>query len=170
MDSSSDLTLRPVTDEDTPFLYELFCEVHKSDYETLSLPADQLATILEMQFQAQRSDYSFRHPEAIHEIIEFQGAAAGQWMWAEGSDHVTFIDISMSMKFRNQGIASQTAKKLLRYSALKGLPVIGHVARNNPKAIALWRRLGFQTVGSNQTHLAIEFKSEHPSDPAPPES
>jgi len=167
MTSTSDLTTRPVTDKDTSILYELFRETHESDYVDLSLPIDQLKTILEMQFQAQKSDYSFRYPEANHEIIERHASAAGQWMWTEGPDYLTFIDITISKKFRNQGIASRVIKKLLYLAGQKGLPVVGHVALNNPKAIALWHRLGFRTVGSNQTHLAIEFTPDHPSDPTP---
>ena len=157
MDSSSEPSLRPVTTDDADFLYAIFRETHVSDYEALSLPPDQLETILEMQFRAQESDYSFRHPEAVHEIIEFQGADVGQWMWADGTDHLTYIDISISKRARNQGIATKVTKMLLKMAAQKGLQIHGHVARNNPKAIALWHRLGFKTVGSNQTHLAIEF-------------
>jgi ribosomal protein S18 acetylase RimI-like enzyme len=170
MASSSDLSLRPVTDDDASFLFDLFRETHESEYEDLSLPIDQLDAILQMQFQAQQSDYTFRHPEAAHEIIEVRGSAVGQWAWTEKSDHITYIDISISKKFRNQGIASQVTRKLLKRSAQKGLPVYGHVARNNPKAIILWHRLGFRTVGQNQMHLAIEFTPDNPPDSTPSES
>ena len=164
MASSPDLSFRPVTDDDALSLFELFREAHEDEFEALSLPTDQLETILQMQFQAQKSDYAFRHPEAVHEIIETRGSTVGQWVWTEKSDHFILIDISISKTSRNQGVASQVVRTLLKKSAQKGLPVHGHVARNNPKAIALWNQLGFRTVGQDQMHLAIEFTPDNPSD------
>lgn len=163
-------SLRSVTDVDASFLLDLFSETHGSDYEGLSLPTAQLKAILNMQFQAQKADYTFRHPEAVHQIIKIEGASAGQWMWTEKSDHLLLVDISVSKKFRNQGIASQITKSLIEISAKKKLPIRAHVARNNPKAIALWQRLGFITVSTNQTHLAIAFTPDNSEDRTPSKS
>ena len=165
--ASSAFSLRSVTDDDASFLLDLFSETHRSEYKGLSLPITQLEAILQMQFQAQKADYSLRHPEAIHEVIEIEGMAGGQWMWVEKNDHLLYIDISISKKFRNQGIASRLTKNLMKMSAQKKLPLRGYVALNNPKAIALWQRLGFDTVGSNQTHLAIEFIPDNSEGPTP---
>lgn len=144
------------TEEDSPFLFELFCEIRRSHFTSLGLPQEQLTALLDLQFRAQRDGYKAQYPKARTEIILVDGEPAGQWILAENAEFHCLVDISICSRMRNRGIGSRALAKALKAAREKNVPLRAHVANDNPRAKELWLRSGLRIVGQDESYTALE--------------
>jgi GNAT superfamily N-acetyltransferase len=114
--------------------------------------AAQKAAFLRMQFHAQSQQYQFTYPEAIHQIIEFNGVPVGRWIVDRSENETFLVDIALLPEFRNLGLGSS----LLRNLQAEGKKIALHVIRSNP-AVNLYQRLGFIFVGEEAFYATMEW-------------
>jgi ribosomal protein S18 acetylase RimI-like enzyme len=65
---------------------------------------------------------------------------------------------------RGSGVGTALLRKLIQEGTAAGVPVCLSVEQDNPRAMALYRRLGFRPVGGNQMRVRMEYRS--PASPA----
>jgi ribosomal protein S18 acetylase RimI-like enzyme len=151
------ITLRPVTPEDMDFLYEVYASTRQ---EEMALVADwseaQKTAFLQMQFNAQSTDYSKNYPEAQFQIILRDGAPIGRLYVDWRTKEIHILDISLLPEYRNQGIGSGLLKEILNEGVQAGRRVTIHVEMFNP-ALRLYARLGFHRIADQGVYYLMEW-------------
>jgi ribosomal protein S18 acetylase RimI-like enzyme len=144
------IVLRPIGPEDDLFLRALFESVRGSMFDLLPLPADQKAQLIDMQYRAQRSQYEAAHPNAAHQIVEWQGHPVGVMRVSDEGGSLRLVDIALSREARGQGLGTHLIGELLS----RGAPVHLQVEHSNP-ARSLYSRLGFVEVGEPSVYVEM---------------
>jgi ribosomal protein S18 acetylase RimI-like enzyme len=138
---------RPVAPDDENFLRELFTD---SRPDLVTLPADLRGALIDMQFRAQRAQYTASYPNARYEIIVANDTPVGQLVLDEGVDEVRIVDVSVHRAQRGRGIASAVLHDVIARAERSGHPVCLSVWSTNTDARRLYGRLGF--VRTDHSH------------------
>jgi ribosomal protein S18 acetylase RimI-like enzyme len=157
------LTLRPVTESDEIFLFNLYASTRKEELDTWGWDLAQRTAFLEQQFQAQRRSYQMQFPQAVHRIIIQDGDPIGRMMVFRSEHEIRLVDISVLPESRNAGIGTGLLQDLLNEASESGTPVRLQVLKANP-AIRLYERLGFAVVGDDGLYLQMEATAEEHKD------
>ena len=142
IDASSQLALRPISNQDRGFLYRLYACTREDEMALVNWSNSEKQNFLMMQFQAQSRFYADEFPNASFDVIELDGQPVGR-LYADVRDgEIRVIDIAILPEFRGRGIGSHYLQQVIQKAAEKNLNVGIHVERNNP-AMNLYQRLGF---------------------------
>jgi ribosomal protein S18 acetylase RimI-like enzyme len=155
------ITRRPASEQDGPFLWELFQAVRMADFAHLPMPPAQLEMLLRMQFQAQTVGYRAQYPNANHEIVLCEGRPAGRILVDRAGTEFQLVDISLGPAHQGQGIGTALVTGLIEEARSAGVPLCCSVATNNPGSLRFHQRLGFRVVAQD----AVYYRLERP--PAP---
>jgi ribosomal protein S18 acetylase RimI-like enzyme len=150
--------LRPAEDADREFLIGLVASARADELAMAATDPLALATLLQLQFEAQQQHYRRQFADAEHAIIVGPQGPLGRWYVHRAADEIRLVDICLLPAHRRQGIGEALLRGLLAEGARAGLPVRLSVRPGNP-AIRLYQRLGFAVVGTNETHSALEWRA-----------
>ncbi|HLO31903.1 MAG TPA: N-acetyltransferase [Anaerolineales bacterium] len=146
------ISLRPALAGDGEFLFSVYASTRMEEMDLLDWNPAQKEAFLRMQFHAQRQQYQFTYPDAIHQIIEFNGVPAGRLLVDRAENEILLVDIALLPDFRNLGLGAS----LLRSLQAEGNKIVLHVIRSNP-AVNLYQRLGFIFVGEEAFYSKMEW-------------
>jgi ribosomal protein S18 acetylase RimI-like enzyme len=146
--SQRKLSLRPITDDDLPFLNQLYHTTRDYEMDLLDWSEEQKEAFLTMQFEAQHQHYQVYYPDASFDIIELDGKPIGRLYLDLRQDEHRIVDIALLPKYRRIGIGTHFLKSVMDKAAEQRLPVTIHVEHNNP-AMGLYLRHGFQKIDTN---------------------
>ena len=138
----SGLSFRLETDQDIPFLCELYGSTRAAELAQVDWLESQKQAFVQQQFSAQRSHYRLHYPGAAFMVIECDGAPIGRIYVHRMPDEVRLMEVTIRTADRGQGIGSTLLKRLLDWSDHLGLPMTLHVEPFNP-ALRLYQRFGF---------------------------
>jgi len=139
------LAFRPVTDDDLPFLSQLYGSTRADELAPLPWTEAQKADFLAMQFSAQHDHYRRHYPDADFLVIARGGSPAGRLYVDRWAREHRIIDIALMPAHRGQGLGTALMGDLLAEAAAAGKCVTIHVEKNNP-AMRLYGRLGFVAI------------------------
>lgn len=117
----------------------------------------QAAAFLDMQFSLQRRAYAMQFPAAENLVIVNDGEPAGRMVVDRRANGVTLVDIAVLPQFRQKGIATELIRRLQAEAAASDRSIDLHVAKINPKAFALYQRLGFCVIGETPLHFEMSW-------------
>ena len=152
------ITLRPITDEDQPFLRRLYSSTRQDEMALVDWTEEQKREFLTMQFMAQHKFYLEQFRRARFDLMLLGDEPIGRLYVDRRRDELRIIDIALLPQYRSQGIGSYFMKQLLAEAAAKNLPVRIHVEHYNP-AMRLYRRLGFQQIDENGVYYLMEWRA-----------
>lgn len=135
--------LRPATEGDREFLFRLHRATMQESVEALWGWDEEL----------QRRIFDERFAGERFQVIEVDGKDAGVLDVEEGVDEVLLRLIELLPENQGQGIGSS----IIRSLQARGKPVALRVLTTNPRAAALYRRLGFRVV--KRTHERLFMRS-----------
>ena len=147
--------LRTVRPADEEFLYTVYASTRADEMNLVPWTAEQKQAFLQMQFRAQQQQYAYVYPNAAAQIIELDGAPAGQWLVDRSASSTRLVDIAILPQFQNRGIG----KTLLQSLQAENKKITLHVIRTSPAAL-LYQRLGFVFVGEDTFHSEMEWTPE----------
>jgi ribosomal protein S18 acetylase RimI-like enzyme len=147
--------LRPITDDDRDFLFELYASTREQELAVTPWSAEEKAQFLRMQFHAQSVYYEKHFPSAQFDLILCGDQLAGRLIVDRQPEEVHIVDIALSPSFRGQGIGTAYLETLRREAHDRGVPVRIFVECNNP-AQTLYQRLGFQRIGEQGIYWQME--------------
>jgi ribosomal protein S18 acetylase RimI-like enzyme len=153
--------LRPAQPSDEPLLFKLYASTRLEELSRLPVSAEQLESILKMQFNAQQSGYAAQHPLADHQIILFEAQEIGRILLDRSEDRFQLVDIALLPQFRGRGIGSLLLKKLQEEAAREGKKIGLFVYQTNP-AKRLYERLGFSQVETDGLYTEMLWRAEEP--------
>jgi ribosomal protein S18 acetylase RimI-like enzyme len=151
-----DLVLRPIREDDTPFLYRLYASTRAEELAPLDWDDTRKEAFLRMQFEAQHHDYRARFREARFDIVEQAGKPLGRLYVDDRPEEIRIIDIVLLPEYRNAGLGSRLLGDLLDRARAHRKPVRIHVEKLNP-ARRLYDRLGFVAVSDVGVYELMEW-------------
>ena len=143
-----DLDLRPATEADRPFLWQL----HR---QTMRPYVEQTWGWNEAD-QRRRFDENF--DPTLKQIILLQSKPIGM-IEVEPREHEVFLAvIEILPEWQGRGLGMRLIRGVVEQAG--DLPVMLRVLRANP-ARALYERLGFKVTGETTTHYEMRHGAEH---------
>jgi ribosomal protein S18 acetylase RimI-like enzyme len=92
---------------------------------------------------------------ARFEIVQLDGADAGMLAVEETDAEIWLDTIEIHPRFQSRGLGTELVRSLLDRAAAIGKPVTLRVLHTNPRARALYERLGFQSFREIKTHTYL---------------
>jgi ribosomal protein S18 acetylase RimI-like enzyme len=89
-------------------------------------------------------------------VIEIDGERAGRLRVVRAPDHVELAGIQLLPAHQGHGIGTHLVEQILTEARNAGLPVRASVEKDNPRARALYERLGFAAVGETESDVVLE--------------
>ena len=150
------LSLRPAFSQDQRFLYDLIY-THIADVLQASLwdPAIQ-QPLLDLQVRSKENTYGMMHPHADHAVIVLDDEPVGRMIIDRSGEFYDLVDIVIAAKHRSSGIGTRLLIAISMEAAMMKKNVRLHVSVTNPRAISLYRRLGFHVIEGTETDLLME--------------
>ncbi len=147
-----DLSLRDVTPDDQPFLFEVYASTRIDELQGTGWPDEQKLAFIRMQFLVRERS----QPRVDDRIILLNGQPVGRMMVDRGEAAIVLRDIAVLAEYRNAGIGSRLIQDLLEEAASAGKPVQLHVVATSP-AVRLYERLGFCRTGDEAAYLEMKW-------------
>lgn len=148
--------LLPLTEQDEPFLKELYFDVRKPEFFPLGLPDAALAQLLEIQYRAQKSGYAQQFPNLENWVVWVGPYRVGRMLVCAGAEAIHLVDIALLEAFRGHGIGGKLIESLHRRANEAGVPLCLSVRQEN-RAMRLYTRLGFISRGGNGLNVEMEW-------------
>jgi len=147
--------LLPLTEQDEPFLKELYFEIRKPEFLPLGLPEPALAQLLEMQYRAQKSGYAQQFPNLESLVVWVGPYRVGRMLVSAEAGAIHLVDIALLEAFRGNGIGGKMIESLTRRALEGGIPLRLSVRQEN-RAMKLYTRLGFVRCGESGLNIEME--------------
>ena len=153
IDLGAGLLMRPAVGADDEFLFGVFVDAQPPVMQQLP------EMINRMQFRAQRQAYTEQYADQDYRrwIIEEQGIRVGRYLELRAADRIHMVDLSLLSSCRGRGLGSEIFRFLMHKTRDLGLSLELSVLRTN-RAVELYRRLGFEVIAENETHLGMEWR------------
>ena len=152
--------LRTATEEDITFLTDVVIVATSSQNR---LPADFDEHEWRAGFTAWTAAQvaETRPPELRHSttyVVEIEGERAGRLRVVRTPDAVELAGIQLLPAHQGHGIGTHLIEQLVVEAHRGGLPARATVEDDNPRARALYERLGFVAVGGNGAETVLEAR------------
>lgn len=141
----SELGLRPIRDEDLPFLERVYASTRQEELAPVPWSAEQKVAFLRQQFAAQHAHYTTHYPDASFDVVTVDGKPAGRLYVDRRPGELRIVDIALLPELRGAGLGTRLLRPVLDEAASRGVPVTIHVEHSN-RAMGLYRRLGFAPI------------------------
>jgi GNAT superfamily N-acetyltransferase len=148
--------LRQETDDDTPFLIQLYASTREAELVPVPWPPVMKQAFLADQFRAQRHHYRTYIDGCRFEIIEHNGQPIGRLYLDRRQTCVHVVDIALMPAWRGQGIGTAIFEALQAWARAGDIGVGIFVEKFSP-ALRLYRRLGFTGVADQDIVLEMEW-------------
>ena len=143
-----DIHLRPITGADRSPLYE----IHRRAMH------DYVAATWGWHEEVQREFWTRTAHDGV-QVIEVDGNLAGFLDVARRPDHVDVVNMELDPAYQGRGIGTAILRPLISEAARGGLSVRLQVLKANPRAMALYERMGLQATGETSTHILMARQS-----------
>lgn len=151
----SEITRRPASESDRPFLLSLYADVREPELALTPWTPEQKHAFVEMQFNSQTVGYRDAYPQAAHEIVCAAGRDVGRIYWSRNTDCLHILDIIIAPPSRNLGIGSYVLREILEEADREQKSVTIYVESYNP-SLRLFERLGFRAIGQDGFQLLLK--------------
>jgi GNAT superfamily N-acetyltransferase len=149
------LALRRETDDDRPFLEELYATTRWDEPGIAEWPSEPKTAFLRQQFGAQYAHYNRAYrPRSDFRILERDGRPVGRLYLFATADDVRIVDISLLPAERGQGVGGRLLQAVIDDAHAGGRTASIHVEEFNP-AQKLYRRLGFREVSQDGLYILM---------------
>ena len=151
------IDLRPARDSDDTFLLALYESTRAGEMDQVPWPDEQKQAFLKAQFDAQRTDYSLRFPDAEHSIIVVDDEPIGRIWIDRRVEEIRLLDIAILPSGQNSGVGTALVGQLQRRATEAELPLRHSVHVTNRDALRFYQRLDFVVVEDFETHVLMEW-------------
>jgi ribosomal protein S18 acetylase RimI-like enzyme len=149
------LLLRPICDDDLPFLNLLYHSTREDEVALVDWPEQQKEDFLNMQFYAQHKHYTKSYVNGDFDIILLDGEPVGRLYLDRREDEIRIVDITLLPAYRGKGTGSRCLDDIMTEAKEKEIPIRIHVESSNP-ALRFYERLGFEHVDTNGVYHLME--------------
>ena len=152
------LTWRRAEAADEPLLFRLFAVNKAAEFAPLGLAAQELDSLLLMQYRARQQSYAQSFPAAVDTILcRGDGAAVGRHLVERQPNCYRGVDLAVLPEHRNRGVGAWALRQIQQAAALEEIPFRLRVVKSNP-ALRLYERLSFLRAGSDELSFNMEWQ------------
>lgn len=152
------LTLRPVTKKDDPFLLEVYASTRAEELDQAEWQEGQREVFVRWQFDLQRREYDARFPDARYELIVIDGEPAGRIWTGEDKEQIRLLDIALLHQFQRRGAGTLLLKRLMKEAERAGKLLRHMVFVLNNDAHRFYERLGFVIIEDLGAYKHMEYR------------
>lgn len=149
------IKLRTATRDDIPVIAHVLASVQAQVDPSIDVQQSQQAMAEDIS-----GYFGADEPESVLSIIEVDGEPAGRFRVVRFPDRIFLGGIQVHPDFQGNGIGTYLIRALIEESRSTGKPVDLNVDRDNPRARALYERLGFERHSESEKEIHMIF---HPS-------
>lgn len=154
----SKLTLRPVTQDDDPFLLALYASTREDELSQAQWLEGQREMFVRWQFDLQRREYDARFPDARYQLILIDDEPAGRiWIGAD-EEQIRLLDIALLPQFQKRGAGTVLLQALMKEAEEAGKFLRHMVFVLNNNAHRFYERLGFVVIEDVGGYKHMEWK------------
>jgi ribosomal protein S18 acetylase RimI-like enzyme len=150
------VTSRPLTNEDEPFVRGLIFAIAGAELGAAAWPEALRDSLLDMQYRARKQSLQQNFPSAEQEILLLDTEPAGWSVIDRSEDAIQLIDIAVATEMRGRGVATWRIRQLQAEAESAGRRLRLSVVVTNP-AIELYQRLGFRRTGGDAVRHHMEW-------------
>ncbi|HEY0149800.1 MAG TPA: GNAT family N-acetyltransferase [Allosphingosinicella sp.] len=150
------LSLRPMTEDDLPFLFGLYAGTRAEEVAAAGWPVEAQVQFLQQQFQAQHHHYQTYYSDAEWLVVEREGAPVGRFYLEDWPSQIRIIDIALLPEVRGRGFGAALITDVFCRAEAAAKKVSIHVEKNNP-AMTLYTRLGFTKAEDKGVYDLLEW-------------
>jgi ribosomal protein S18 acetylase RimI-like enzyme len=154
------LTLRDLQAADEATLFQLYAAVRSEELGMERWEPEMRNRMLRIQFDAQRRSYREQFPRADERLILRDGSPIGWVIVDRSSRELHGVDIALLAAERRQGVGTRVIRSLQEEAAAENRPMVITVQRQNLRALALYRRLGFRAIKDTEVHSVMEWRQD----------
>lgn len=151
--------LRPLRDDDLPWLRDLYASTRAEELAPLPWPDTTKRVFLDSQFALQHLHYLSRYADADFLAIERDGVPVGRYYLQRAAPDHLIGDICLLPGERGQGVAAALIAQSQQHAAAQGCGLQLHVQFDNSGALRLYQRLGFAVAEDLGSHLLMRWVS-----------
>lgn len=159
-DAGARVSLRPVAPEDDEFLLGLYASTREAELSQVVWPPGTKEAFLRQQFDAQRSEYDARFPDAEYDVILLDGRAVGRLWVGRTAEQIRLLDVALLPEAQGQGVGTLLVGRLIDEARRTGRVLRHMVFLYNPEAKRLYERLGFEVIEDLGAYAHMEWKSK----------
>jgi GNAT superfamily N-acetyltransferase len=153
--SRPDVTLRPITPADIPFLRRLYYTVREDELRQVDWTDAQKEAFVDQQFAAQHAHYQEHYPNATWDVVLVDGVPAGRLYLEAWTREIRIIDIALTPEYRGEGLGTSLLRDVFAEADAVGKAVSIHVEMFNP-ARRLYERMGFEYREEKGVYFLME--------------
>lgn len=157
--TAEQITLRPVTAADDPFLLSVYASTRVEEMKLVPWTAEQKQAFVKMQYAAQKQHYAAMHPAASHDIIYLGGTPVGRIYVERKAEELHVLDITVLPEFRGRGTGETLLRRLMDEAGASGKAVTIYVESFNP-SLGLFERLNFRKEREDGFQLLMKWQPE----------
>ena len=155
--TGTNLTLRPVTNDDEQFLVSVYDSTRAEELAQATWQPGQREAFVRWQFDLQRREYDARFPDAEYDVILIDGQRAGRIWIGQDDKQIRLLDIAILPEFQNRGAGTALLRWLIEEAKAAGKPLRHMVFVLNNDAHRFYERLGFVIIEDFGAYKHMEF-------------
>lgn len=152
------LRIRPADAADQDFFSELYRST-RDDLRSLLADPRYIDGLIAIQQQAQAAGYRNSYPDALYQVLELDGVAAGRLVTAAVAGALRVVDIAVIPWARRRGVAGEALRRVQRQAAGEGQDVTLAVRKDNAGARQLYAALGFALEAEDAVKLQLRWRA-----------
>jgi ribosomal protein S18 acetylase RimI-like enzyme len=156
--TAADVLLRPATDADRDFLLGVYASTRDEELSQVPWAEGQREAFVEMQFDAQDTQYRMHNPAGSFDVIEVDGQPAGRLYVDRRPGDIRIVDVALLPQFRGRGVGARLVTGLIEEAVASRRTVSIHVEIHN-RAAELYARLGFVVVAELGVYRRMEWRA-----------
>jgi ribosomal protein S18 acetylase RimI-like enzyme len=151
-----DELMRPATDADDAFLFDVYCTT-KHD-QVAALPNPRLAAhFLRIEYTAQNRRFTVRFPGYERWVVVVDGEPGGRLYLHRSPSLLQVVDITLLPEHRGQGLGRRLMGLVLDGASAHDQAVTLRVSRSNQRATGLYDAVGFRLVTEDDLDAYFEW-------------
>jgi ribosomal protein S18 acetylase RimI-like enzyme len=145
-----DVTLRAATSEDKEWIYE----VKKQAYH------HYVENIWGWDEAWQRNNFESEYDRRVNFVVMLDDQLVG-WLQLEYPPYQVYLgNIAILDHYQGRGIGTAVLTRIIGEASASSRSVALQVFKTNPRATALYERLGFRRVGETATHFRLQCECD----------
>lgn len=154
------VVLRPCRAEDSRFLLRLYGQTREAELAAMNWPEEMRKSFCLQQFTAQHTDWTTRLAGAHFLLLVSRGQPVGRLYVHVGEEDIRLIEVAVLAARQGQGIGSAILQALQVLAAERSVPLRLAVLHRNPRAQALYQRMGFRPEGQTADRLQMVWQPQ----------